>query len=87
MADPGPWVTASDVAEYAFCPRAHWYRTHPPPEGTTRAAAERAAAGVRYHDRVLGAERRRAEHRGAYWAALAVGMALMAGGALWVLRP
>jgi hypothetical protein len=87
MTDAGPWVTASDVAEYAFCPRSHWYRTHPPAGGTTPEAGARAAAGVRYHDRVLGAERRRAERGGAYWAALVVGVALMAGGALWVYHP
>ena len=87
MAETGPWVTASDVAEYAFCPRAQWYRRHPPRGGTTPAAEERAEAGTRYHRRVLGAERRRAAYASAYWAALAVGLALTVGGTLWLFHP
>ena len=87
MGEDVPWVTASDLADYAYCPRAHWYHDHPPPEGPTREARDRVAAGSRYHRRVLGAERRRAEHGGAYWVALAIGAALIAGGVAWIFRP
>ncbi|MGA8543237.1 MAG: hypothetical protein WB947_06865 [Thermoplasmata archaeon] len=84
MADPGPWVSATDLADYAFCPRAHYYHDHPPPGGPTRASQQRAASGTRYHGRVLGAERRREDHSGAYWAALAVGSLLVVGGIAWL---
>ena len=87
MANRGPWVTASDLADYAYCPRAQWYRAHPPAEGSTRESQDRAAAGSRYHRRVLGAERRRAEHGNVYWVALAVGATLVIGGAAWILHP
>jgi len=87
MEETGRWVTASDLAEYAFCPRAHWYRLHPPREGETASARDRATAGSRYHRRVLGDERRRAEHPGAYWTALAVGLVLVVGGTVWLFHP
>jgi len=87
MGEGGPWVTASDLADYAFCPRSHWYHDHPPREGSTRESQHRSAAGTRYHRRVLGAERRRAEHGAAYWAALAVGAVLIVGGVAWIFHP
>jgi hypothetical protein len=84
MGDSTSWVSASDVADYAYCPRAHWYHDHPPRGGATSEARARADAGVRYHRRELSAERRRAEHGGAYWAALALGVALVLGGGAWI---
>ncbi len=86
MREDGPWVTATDLADYAYCPRAHWYHDHPPPEGSTPEAKVRASAGSRYHARVLGAERRRAERGGAYWVALAVGAVLVLGGVAWIFH-
>lgn len=41
--EPLPWLSVSDLAEYAYCPRAQWYRHHPP-DGPTSAASERSAA-------------------------------------------
>lgn len=82
--DDEAWVSASDLADYAYCPRAHWYHDHPPRGGPTARALLRAGDGARYHRRVLGAERRRAEHSGAYWATLAVGAVLVVGGLAWL---
>jgi hypothetical protein len=79
-------VSASDLADYAYCPRAHWYHEHPPPGGTTSEARRRALAGSGYHARTLGAERQREERGGAYWAALLAGLVLALGGILWILH-
>ena len=87
MGESGPWVTATDLADYSYCPRSHWYHDHPPAGGPTRDFRERADAGTRYHHRVLGAERRRAEHGAAYWATLALGVLLVVGGLAWIFRP
>jgi CRISPR/Cas system-associated exonuclease Cas4 (RecB family) len=84
MAESGPWVSATDLADYTFCPRSHYYREHPPAGAPTRFAEARSSAGERYHRRVLGAERRREEHAGAYWVALAIGMLLVVGGIAWI---
>jgi len=72
VADDGRWVTPSDLAEYAFCPRALYYRR-------TRDAPDSEAAdrGATYHRRRLSAERRRAEHGRLPWLALALGAALL----------
>jgi hypothetical protein len=85
MAEDDPWVSATDLADYEFCPRSHWYHDHPPSGGPTREARVRSEAGSRYHERVLGAERRRDEHGGADWVALALGVLLTAGGMVWIL--
>ena len=82
-----PWVSASDLADYAFCPRAHYYHEHPPDGTPDSVAKRRARVGRRYHAAVLGAERSRAEHARAYWAALLLGIGVAAGGMLWILRP
>jgi CRISPR/Cas system-associated exonuclease Cas4 (RecB family) len=87
MGGNGRWVTATDLADYAYCPRSHWYHDHPPVGGTTRESQEGAAAGARYHHRTLGAERRREEHGSAYWVAFLVGLLLVVGGVAWILRP
>ena len=87
MGDPGAWTSASDLADYAYCPRSLWYHDHPPDAGPSRAARRRAESGQRYHARELTGERRRAEHGGAYWAALAVGVVLLAGALAWIFHP
>ena len=84
----GPeWVSASELAEYAYCPRAHYYARHPPAVGPPRASGRRARAGERFHARTLGAERRHAEHGAAYWAALALGILLVVGALAWIFHP
>ena len=80
------WTSPTDIADYVYCPRSHWYRYHPPPGGPTTASERSARAGVRYHRRVLTAERHRAERGGTYWAVLVVGALLTIGGAWWVFH-
>ena len=76
------WVTASELAEYAYCPRAWWYRRDPPASGPTRESLVRADAGSRYHATVLGATVRR--ERTAGWLAAGAVVAALAVGALVV---
>ena len=73
MEREGPWTTPSDLAEYTFCPRAHYYRRQ---QEEPRTPA--AAAGESYHRRRLSAERWRDEHPALLWLALAVGLVLLA---------
>ncbi len=84
MAERPAWTSASDLAEYAYCPRAHYYHDHPPEAGPERSSQRRAAAGERFHARELSGERRRAEHGGAYWVAFAVGVVLALGALAWI---
>lgn len=75
------WVTPSELAEYAYCPRAHYYRRRygaPPPGRSLR-------AGQVYHARALGGELRRAMHGRTYWAVIAFGGLLFAVGVLSAL--
>lgn len=74
MDDAPPWASASELAEYAYCPRALYYRRRDPDAPEPGAAV----AGRRYHARVLGAERRRDERAGLYWAGLALGLLIVA---------
>lgn len=69
-AAPAGWVTASDLAEYAYCPRAHWYRTHPPPEGPAPSSVRSRATGEQFHARLLTTRYRR-EHWSPVWWILA----------------
>jgi hypothetical protein len=87
MSSDDGWTSPSDLADYAYCPRSHWYRHHPPPQGASAASQRSARGGVRYHDRVLTGERHRAERGGAYLAALLLGLALAIGGIWWILLP
>jgi len=84
-ADDG-WTSPSDIADYVYCPRSHWYRHHPPAGGPSRASERSARYGVRYHDRVLTAERHRAERGGAYWAVFLVGAVLALVGVWWAFH-
>lgn len=80
---PSEWVSVSDLAEQAYCPRAEWYRHHPPlraPTYASRAASER---GRRFHEHTLaGVERRAASGAGAAVAAILIGLAILVG-LLW----
>jgi hypothetical protein len=85
QSDRPSWVSVSDLAEYAYCPRAQWYRAHPPDAPPSRAAVRSAERGAVYHDRRLSAVRGR-EARGPGWGigALALGLLLIVGLAiLW----
>ena len=66
-----PWTTPSELAEYTFCPRAHFYRRqgNSPPSPA-------ASSGVAYHQRRLASERWRDEHRSAPWLAVLAGAVL-----------
>jgi hypothetical protein len=43
------WISASDLAEYAYCPRALHYRRHPPAAGEPEASVRRRSAGDDFH--------------------------------------
>jgi CRISPR/Cas system-associated exonuclease Cas4 (RecB family) len=86
MSSERSWTSASELADYAFCPRSHWYHEHPPAEGPTSAQQRRAAAGTRFHARSLAAERRHEEQRGGYWIALLIGLVLLLGGVAWLFH-
>ena len=85
---PGPphrgrYVSASELAEYAFCPRAHYYQQHPEGRATSAESSVRADAGVRYHTRVARSERSWSESSALPWVvATLVGAGLLLG-VLW----
>jgi hypothetical protein len=82
----GAWVSASEIADYAYCPRSWWYGRHPPTQGRGAASDRSARAGIRYHERVLAAEWRRERAGTAYLALLAIACVLVVGGLLWLLH-
>lgn len=47
------WVTASEIAEYAFCPRAHYYSTQGSPVAPSAGAAAARAEGIAWHEQAL----------------------------------
>ena len=61
------WLTVRDVSEYAYCPRAFWYRRHPPSRGPTRASVAASAEGIVVHERHFRAVERRDRHGRALW--------------------
>lgn len=79
-----PWVSASELGEYAYCPRAWWYREHPPVTGPTPQGRRATQAGQRFHARELDAIQRR-ESRGAAYAALLLVAAVLIGLGIWGL--
>lgn len=83
MAAAPEWVSASELAEYAYCPRAWHYARRWPDAPATGPQTEGAA----YHRRVLTAERRRAAHAPAYWAGILVGAVGIVLGLLAAVRP
>ena len=87
MARESGWTSPSDLADYAYCPRSHWYRHHPPDGATNPTASARRRAGSRYHRRTLTAERHRDERGHAYWAAVLVGVGILILGVVWLVHP
>jgi hypothetical protein len=88
-ADRRGWVTVSDLSEEAYCPRARWYRDHPPSAEAAREVRDAPGrrAGIAYHARTLRREVRR-EGSGAWpWVVGALGLLLLVGAALaWTVR-
>ncbi len=78
MREDSPWVSASDLAEYSYCPRAHWYRDHPPVGRPIPGADRLRRRGRRFHRRALQSERRREEHVRTYVALALTGAGLLA---------
>lgn len=83
--DPRRGTSPSALADYAFCPRSHWYAQHPPAGGPNADGLRRVEAGARYHARALRGTRVRAELGGAYWVLVAVGVVVAAGGLWWLI--
>ncbi len=82
MGRPEGYTTPSDLAEYAYCPRAREYRLtlgDPPPSAA-------AAQGVAFHTRKLRAIRRRHDRAGLYLLGVAAGAALLLLGGWGLLR-
>jgi CRISPR/Cas system-associated exonuclease Cas4 (RecB family) len=69
-------VTASDLAEYAYCPRAYWYRTHPPAEGPAPSSVGARSRGERFHARALTTRSRREQWSAAWWVLVGAGLLL-----------
>ncbi len=70
-------VTAAELAEYVYCPRAHWYSQVAPGAPSPPSAARRRAAGESYHLRAGEALRIRERRTSWYWAALGAGLLLV----------
>ncbi|MFZ0830213.1 MAG: hypothetical protein WCB18_07765 [Thermoplasmata archaeon] len=69
-------MTASDLAEYAYCPRAHWYRKHPPVDGPAPSSVEARSRGERYHARTLTTRSRRERWSTVWWILVGAGLLL-----------
>ncbi|MGA8665165.1 MAG: hypothetical protein WB809_08945 [Thermoplasmata archaeon] len=82
---PPSGTSPSDLADYAYCPRSHWYRHHPPAGGPSQDGRRRSASGERYHDRTLHGTRVRSEFGVPYAVLIAVGILLALGGIIWLL--
>jgi hypothetical protein len=74
--EPG-WVTAAELAEFAYCPRAHWYSVHRPDVPAPRSSARRQSAGETYHAREGQALVQRRARSGGYWALVLVAVLLV----------
>ena len=71
MADRRPWTSPSDLAEFVFCRRAHFYRQRA--EAPTTPAM---VAGDRFHRRRLASELWRESHPAVPWLAIGLGLVL-----------
>ena len=61
----GRWISASELAEYAYCPRSWWYHRHPP-DGADMGSRPERDRGTAFHVRSLGATRRREDRAGGF---------------------
>ncbi|HEV2448797.1 MAG TPA: hypothetical protein VGU43_00090 [Thermoplasmata archaeon] len=81
-----PWVGAAELGEYAYCPRAWYYRANPPTEAPDPGAVSREKFGRAYHTRELSREAARERSIAALVAAalllLALGVVLLS----WTVR-
>jgi len=77
-------VSASDLAEYAYCPRSWWYSEHRSPDEAARSSQRARSRGRSYHDRTLRAEARRERWGAAYAVLLTLAVALVLGGVVWL---
>jgi CRISPR/Cas system-associated exonuclease Cas4 (RecB family) len=75
------YLSASEIGDYAYCPRSFWYRRHPPPVGRSAASRQSSEAGTKYHAAHLRAERHRAG-RQQIWRTVLVIAAIVAVAAL-----
>jgi hypothetical protein len=80
------WVSASDLADYVYCPRSYWYSLTRPEAGFDPSARRRLERGNRYHEQYLGAVAHRELHPARAWAWLALGLALIGLAAAIFLR-
>lgn len=81
MDEQPTWTTPSSLAEYVYCPRAHYYRLHAEAPPTRE-----ASAGEEFHRRQLSSERWRDEHRRLPWVAVVLGVGLLVvAGLVWIL--
>jgi CRISPR/Cas system-associated exonuclease Cas4 (RecB family) len=78
------WVSVSDLSEYAYCPRAFWYRHHPPTRPPTPATERSRAAGTRFHQRRLTADERSERWGAKGITAVLIVAAAIAALALWL---
>lgn len=83
--DRDAWVTAGEIAEYTYCPRAHWYARTIPDAPVPRDAARRGAAGERYHARTSRSVVHREDRGSGYAALVVVGALLLVGLSLYLL--
>jgi len=80
------WASASDLSEYAYCPRAWYYRKNPPSTPVSPSARRAAEAGERYHRSTLAAEQRRESFGTGYAVALLAAVVLILGGLAWLFH-
>jgi hypothetical protein len=73
---PDAWVSASELADFAFCPRSHWYARHPSAAPPTAFSERRESEGERFHARTLAAVDARSSRTGYYVGLLLLGAAL-----------
>lgn len=82
MGAPSPYRSATDLAEYAYCPRARYYRERYGEPPRTPAAR----AGTLYHERKLRAVRRRHDRPGLSAGIVVAGAVLLAVALLVLVR-
>ena len=81
--EPARWASVSDLSEYAYCPRAFYYRHHPPEVPPEPETVARQRSGTRYHQRQLSVELVSERYR-SWWAIVALAAAAsLAAVALW----